>query len=99
MKKLFKFIYLKRLVNVLLAISWGFFLTIIVEIQDDLNTVVAEVESITSELRAIDDKLKYDYNSIDLGNYESIHHYRYNNETEQIEKRTNFVGWTTFNVD
>ena len=105
MKKLFKIIYLKRIIYLSLAVSWIYFLTIMVEIKDDLQTIEydlvdirynsAHFDNIDSKLNAIDSKLKYDFSSVYLGSYEGIKHFRYNRETGTINKRDgrSFGGW------
>ena len=108
MKKLFKTITIKRLGYVSFAISWVFFLTIISEIKDDLNTIKSDrhhydyfssqLEDIDAKLEDIDAKLKYNYNSTDVGNYEDVKHYRYNTEKNIIEIKTRF-GWSSWNVN
>ena len=50
--------------------------------------------SIEQQLEEINDKLEYEYNSVDEGNYESIQHYKINKETGQIEKTNSWgSGW------
>ena len=109
MKKLFKTITIKRLGYASFAISWFFFLTILFEIKDDLNTIASDVEDfhyfssqledIDAKLEDIDAKLKYNYNSTDVGSYEDVKHYRYNTETNVIETKTSYGGWTSWNIN
>jgi hypothetical protein len=97
MKKLFKTITIKRLGYASFAISWVFFLTILFEIKDDLNTIVSDRQDyhyFSSQLENIDAKLKYNYNSTDVGDYEAVEHYRYNTETSKIETKNYYGGWT-----
>ncbi|MDA9885658.1 hypothetical protein N9D26_00190 [bacterium] len=95
MKKLFKIINLKRLIYLLFAVSWVYFLTIMVGIKDELtnNYNSKQLYDINNKLYAIDDKLKYDFSSV-YKRYDGIKHFRYNRETGKIEGRTNY-GWTS----
>ena len=102
MKKLFKTITIKRLGYASFAISWVFFLTILSEIKDDLNTIASDRQDyhyFSSQLEDIDAKLKYNYNSTDVGSYEDVKHYRYDTETNEIQTKTRYGRWTSRNIN
>jgi len=96
MKKLFKIIYLKRIIYLSFAVSWVYFLTIMLDIKEDLTDInykFKQLDNIDTKLNTIDDKLKYDFSSVYKGRYDGIKHFRYNRETGKIESRTNYGGW------
>tara|TARA_B110000285_G_scaffold171529_1_gene191999 strand:+ start:277 stop:591 length:315 start_codon:yes stop_codon:yes gene_type:complete len=96
MKKLFKIIYIKRIIYLSLAVSWVYFLIIMVAIKDDLTDIsynFKQLDNIDTKLNAIDDKLKYDFSSVYKGRYDGIKHFRFNRETGKIEGITNYGGW------
>ena len=98
MKKKLKLIT-KGVVYLFFAISWGYFLLTFIELKKDINSQVDNIDDIYYKLSDIETKLKYNYSSSDFGDYETIEHYRYNTETEKVEKRTDFGGWSSFNVN
>ena len=73
-------------------------LTLVYELVINLESTRFDMQlklySIEQQLEEINDKLEYEYNSVDEGNYESIQHYKINKETGQIEKTNSWgSGW------
>lgn len=94
MKKLKEIFKVKYLIYVMIASSWGFLLTMVYELNQNLKDVYPKIHSIDQQLEEINDKLEYEYNSVDKGDYESIQHYRINKETGKIEEQTRWGGWS-----
>ena len=58
MKKLFKIIYLKRIIYLSFAVSWVYFLTIMLDIKEDLTDInykFKQLDNIDTKLNTIDD--------------------------------------------
>ena len=96
MKKLFKQITYKRIIYVTLGISWFYFLMLFAEVRNHLTEVKNDLWSVKSmdnqireingKLNSIDQKLEYDYTSVDQNDYESIKHYRINKKSGDISE-------------
>jgi hypothetical protein len=104
MKKIKELLKFKYLMYLLVSFSWVFLLTMVYELNENLkdanwdtqkiHSIDDKLYSLGQQLEEINDKLEYEYNSVDEGNYESIQHYRINKETGKIQKQNSWgSGW------
>ncbi len=107
MKKLKEIIKVKYLIYIMIVSSWVFLLTMVYELNENLKDATWDTQkihriddklySMEEQLEEINDKLEYQYNSVDAGDYESIKHYRINKKTGRIEeKKSRWGGWSAW---
>ena len=104
MKKIKELLKFKYLMYLLVSFSWVFLLTMVYELNENLkdanwdtqkiHSIDDKLYSLGQQLEEINDKLEYEYNSVDEGNYESIQHYRINKETGKIQKQNSWGDWS-----
>ena len=93
LKEIFK---VKYLMYIMVSFSWVFLLTMVYELNQNLKDVYPKIHSIDQQLEEINDKLEYEYNSVDKGDYESIQHYRINKETGKIQTQNRWGTWSNW---
>lgn len=103
MKKLKEIFKVKYLIYIMIVSSWAFLLTMVYELNENLKDATWDTQKIEriadameQQLEEINDKLEYQYNSVDAGDYESIKHYRFNKKTGRIEEKTRWGGWSAW---
>ena len=94
MKKLKEMFKVKYLIYIMIVSSWVFLLTMVYELNENERNLSNQLYSIEQQLKEINDKSEYQYNSVDAGDYESIKHYRINKETGKIQGQTSWGGWS-----